>query len=352
MSNDTPLPEIIHGDCIVHMAAMAAAGKTYSSIVTDPPYHLTSKPGGKAGFMGRAWDGGGIAFDPQTWRLALDLLEPGGMLAAFGGSRTQHRMACAIEDAGFEIRDAALWLYGSGFPKSKALLKPAYEPIILARKPGPLRMLDIDGCRVPATDKEAGSGKQPFSRNGQRDDSGRPAMNARPGGRAAFDTTQGRWPANILHDGSEEVLEAFAAFGSKRSAWDYPTASSTENIIYGKRTGRQGRLYDDAGSAARFFYAAKASKHDRAGSRHPTIKPLSLMRYLCRLINLPGGTILDPFAGSGTTLAAAHMEGFHAVGIEREAEYVADVRRRIAALTATAQPAPLGGLFAEQDAAE
>lgn len=317
MSEDSTFtpPEVIHGDCIAEMAAMAAAGRRFSSIVTDPPYGI--------GFMNKSWDDAdNVAFRPETWRLALDLLEPGGMLAAFGGSRTQHRMACAIEDAGFEIRDCALWLYGTGFPKNKNLLKPAYEPIILARRSGPMRPLNIDGCRI-GDEIRTMKAEVPNMRRSDRGNSG-----ATNDGRDAENWTAykaktgrieksyvGRFPANILHDGDREVLDLL-------------------------------------GSAERFFYCAKVSIEERAGSNHPTIKPLSLMRWVARLITPPEGTILDPFAGSGTTLAAAHMEGFHAVGIEREAEYVADIRRRIAALAAAAKPAPLSGLFAGQDAAE
>jgi site-specific DNA-methyltransferase (adenine-specific) len=333
--------EAIHGDCLFHMAAMAAEGRRFSSIVTDPPYHL-----GKSGFMNKAWDAAsyGIAFDPQTWRLALDVLEPGGMLAAFGGSRTQHRMACAIEDGGFEIRDVALWLYGSGFPKSRALLKPAYEPIILARKPGPLRMLDIDGCRIPAlgglTPGGPCVGNSALHMNR--------AADIREGRTRSEEHPEGRFPANILHDGSDEVLEAFAAFGERRNGGQNYIGGDRQSMFGNKAVVSPTRYAGDSGTAARFFYCAKASKSERAGSKHPTVKPLALMRWVARLITPPGGTILDPFAGSGTTLAAAHMEGFHAVGIEREAEYVDDIRRRIAALTAAAQPAPLGGLFADR----
>lgn len=349
---ETSMPEVIHGDCIEQMAAMAASGRRFSSIVTDPPYGLS--------FMGKHWDAAdNIAFRTDTWRLALDVLEPGGMLEAFGGARTQHRMACAIEDAGFEIRDVCMWIYGSGMPKSRALLKPAYEPIILARKPGPLRMLDIDGCRV-ATDVARPSRER--YRDASLDETRNCYGTGINGSRAVADTMQGRFPANILHDGSDEVLEAFAQQG--RRAGVHGAGAARDCVRGGEydatsfhlgKPRRMHRIEDggaDQSSPARFFYQAKASKHDRCDSRHPTVKPISLMRWLTRLITPQGGTILDPFAGSGTTLAAAHMEGFHAVGIEREAEYIADIRRRIDALTATTQPAPLGGLFTDRDAAE
>lgn len=311
---------LLHGDCIAELAAMKAAGVTYSAIVTDPPYGLA--------FMNKAWDAAdNIAFRADTWRLALDLLEPGGMMACFGGARTQHRMAVAIEDAGFEIRDVCMWIYGSGFPKSKALLKPAYEPIILARKPGPLRKLAIDACRVPVV---AGDRTE----YGVDGDEGSPTVNVLgQRKRVAYEQhAAGRWPSNLLHDGSDEVLAAFAAFGASKS-----TAGG------GIRTTALGRMnddgwqpkpgvmpgYADTGTAARFFYAAKASKAERQGSTHCTVKPLALMRWLVRLITPAGGTVLDPFAGSGTTGVACQREGFDCVLIEREADYVQDARRRL-----------------------
>jgi site-specific DNA-methyltransferase (adenine-specific) len=293
--------------------------------------------------MGKTWDGGDIAFRPETWRLVFDAMKPGAHLAAFGGSRGYHRMACAIEDAGFEIRDSLMWIYGTGFPKSHNLgngwgsaLKPAFEPIVLARKPmiGTIAAnvalhgvgaLNIDACRV-------GSEERTYSAKGTTTNAGMIRVSESKIGVAAEPVTvSGRWPANVLHDGSDEVVEAFAAFGEKKAGIaKEPKNKQMARSIYGE-TNTLGREcgFADAGTAARFFYCAKASKSDRAGSSHPTVKPLSLMRWLCTLITPPGGTILDPFSGSGSTLQAAAECGFHAIGIEREAEYFADIVARL-----------------------
>lgn len=320
-----------HGDCIETMRGMADA--SVDAIVTDPPYHLTNAGGGPAGkgqdtpfararagasstgFMGQEWDGGDIAFQAETWREALRVLKPGGHLLAFGGSRTYHRLAAAIEDAGFEIRDQIMWIYGSGFPKSHNLdgawsgwgtaLKPAHEPICVARKP----LRDTVAVNVLAH----GTG----------------ALNIE---RCRVGDAGGRWPANVIHDGSEEVLQAF------------PDAKGQQGDL--KETGRPrlslGRFGDMAPprahrarvetetSAARFFYCAKASKADRGAENiHPTVKPTDLMRYLCRLVTPPGGLVLDPFMGSGSTGKAAILEGFRFVGCELQPEYIEIARARI-----------------------
>lgn len=314
---------IHHGDCLEVMANMARAGIVVDAIVTDPPYEL--------GFMGKSWDNSGIAFQKTTWERCLDVLKPGGHMLAFGGTRTYHRMTVAIEDAGFEIRDCLMWLYGSGFPKSldvsKALtkvsliddaktwsgwgtaLKPAWEPCVLARKPliGSVAEnvlehgcggLNIDECRV----------------------------SARGGSTAEGTTTEGRWPANVIHDSSDEVVEGFP---DRKGATSVSRSGQPQATCYGDR-GAQEKVasYNDSGSASRFFYCAKASEGDRAGSKHPTVKPIALMRYLCRLVTRKGGTILDPFAGSGTTLIAADREGFSVIGIEKDDQYFADCVRR------------------------
>lgn len=319
--------ELLHGDCIAEMAAMAAAGRTVQSVVTDPPYGW--------GFMGRAWDAPDtIAFRPETWRLALDVLEPGGMLAAFGGARTQHRIMCAIEDAGFEIRDCVLWLHSQGFPKSRSLLKPSYEPIVLARKPGPLRPLSIDACRVGTGDDRTSGG------NPSRAD-----FSAGWGMASTERATGGRWPPNILHDGSPEVLGAFAAFGQRKSGGYPPEGGQRSRVVtYGKPNARGERKFTaSTGDASRFFpalgysdddlrfhYCGKASRRERGeGNTHNTVKPLSLVRWLTKLITPPGGTVLDIFAGSGTTGLACQREGFDCVLVERELEYVAMARRRL-----------------------
>lgn len=395
-----------HADMLEWLAAYD--GPLFDACVTDPPYHLSSivkrfgRQGSAAakvgatgayapasrGFMGQQWDGGDVAFRPETWAKVFDRMKPGAHLVAFSGTRTYHRMACAIEDAGFEIRDQLAWAYGSGFPKShdvaKALdkaaghwrgragqvkiaeqvakgteyerspkgdpitaaaaawegwgtaLKPAWEPICLARKPMAASVagnvlthgtgaLNIDGCRI-----EGGTGG---SRDGEvmadhrYTASGSTNFAATPGPRGG--DARGRWPANVLHDGSDEVLAAFPDVG--------PSVQRT-----GKRTGILGEFsgqsqvvqgHDDvAGSAARFFYSAKAGPLDRIGSAHATVKPVDLMRWLCRLITPPGGLILDPFAGSGTTGIAAMAEGFPCEMIELEAAHFADIERKLAYL--------------------
>lgn len=360
------------GDCIEAMRGMPES--SVDAIVTDPPYEL--------GFMGKAWDSTGIAYNVEVWREALRVLKPGGHLLAFGGSRTYHRLAAAIDDAGFEIRDQIMWIYGSGFPKSHNLdgarsgwgtaLKPAHEPICVARKPlcgtaaanvlaHGTGALNIDGCRVEPT----GESRERVSEASQErryGDKGGTNFAATPGVRGG--DPAGRWPANVIHDGSEEVLLAF------------PDAKGQQGDL--KETGRPrpslGRFGDMAPprahpariesetSAARFFYCAKASRADRnegldglpdrvggmnsntsgqhitrrdgwtpepVKNHHPTVKPTDLMRYLCRLVTPPGGLVLDPFMGSGSTGKAAILEGFRFVGCELQPEYIEIARARI-----------------------
>lgn len=333
---------LLHGDCLDVLRTLPSA--SVDAVVTDPPYGLS--------FMGKRWD-----YDVpsvEVWQECLRVLKPGGHLLAFAGTRTQHRMAARIEDAGFEIRDMIAWVYGSGFPKSldvsKAIdkaagaereitgsrmgdvgiqggnfsnktlrgvielrdlpatskakqwqgwgtaLKPALEPITVARKPldGTVAAnvlahgtgaINVDGCRVGTT-KDVPASES--TRSGY--------MKGWNGGHSAgdgFNPNVGRWPANLIHDGSEEPCALL-------------------------------------GDAARFFYCAKTSKRDRGdGNNHPTVKPTDLMRYLCRLVTPPGGVVLDPFMGSGSTGKAAVAEGFRFIGIEREAEYLEIARRRI-----------------------
>lgn len=342
------------------------AENSVDSCVTDPPYALQSivkRFGGKnaapakgnaafirasKGFMGKQWDTGETAFDPSFWAEVLRVLKPGGHLVAFSGTRTFHRMACAIEDSGFEIRDQIGWTFGSGFPKSHnagngwgTALKPAWEPICLARKPlsektvaaNILRWgtgaINIDGCRVGSEDMSA-QWDRAWNNNadefGKRYDQG-----GRERGKIV---PPGRWPANIIHDGSEEVIAAFPELHGAGSQRDEPgggtfTGSSTDAAFGTIGIGQKGFRIGDTGSAARFFYTAKADSDDRLGSKHPTVKPLDLMQWLCRLVTPPGGTVLDPFSGTGTTGEAAFREGFNAVLIEREPEYQADIRRRM-----------------------
>lgn len=361
------------------------------SVVTDPPYELTSaRPGGRSeatrgavmgGFMGMKWDGTGVAFDSEMWRQVLRVLKPGAHLLAFGGSRTYHRMACAIEDAGFDIRDQIMWIYGSGFPKSKNLdgdwqgwgtaLKPAHEPIVMARKPltGTVAAnvlqhgtgaLNIDAGRI--------SGGEGGERNGEKSADRRYTKNgstnfsAIPGPRGG--DVKGRWPANIIHDGSNEVVALFPRDAGAAAPVRGTEASAASNgDVTGERARVPGVFHGDVGSAARFFYCAKAGREDRdegleglslkpAGIKnesgrgfsegdpyaqvlrkntHPTVKPLDLMRYLCKLVTPRGGVILDPFMGSGSTGRAALLEQFQFIGIELNPEYADIARRRIGA---------------------
>jgi site-specific DNA-methyltransferase (adenine-specific) len=254
-------------------------------------------------------------------------------MLAMGGTRTYHRLTCAVEDAGFEIRDCLAWMYGTGFPKGQGCLKPAWEPILLARKPGPRVLpLGIDACRVPT----GGEGVLKWS---EPRDMGYGRGSDRKG--EATYTNVGRYPANVLHDGSDEVLEAFAAFGESKSP-NAPKAyrRGSDNKCYTMESGsnrfREGApvevpAYGDTGSAARFFYCAKASKSERGeGNTHPTVKPLALMRWMIRLVTPEGGRVLDPFAGSGSTLVAATLEGREAVGVELNAEHCEIIKRRLA----------------------
>ncbi len=341
------------------------------AIVTDPPYGLS--------FMNHKWD-----YDVPTveqWQECLRVLKPGGHLLAFGGSRTYHRLVVNAEDAGFEIRDQILWIYGSGFPKSHNLegefdgwgtaLKPAHEPIVMARKPFKQTVsanmvehgtgaINIDACRIPTADALSGGAGGLLSH--QRDGT-EPVGNYEQ-------AQEGRWPANIIHDGSDAVVSAF------------PDAKGQQGDL--KETGRErlshGRYGDMAPprahlariesdkSAARFFYCAKVKQKERdeglerfiassasdmtggrkegsagindpragagrtngAKNNHPTVKPIALMSYLCRLITPPGGTVLDPWMGSGSTGRAAIEEGFNFIGIDLNPDYVTIASARIA----------------------
>jgi site-specific DNA-methyltransferase (adenine-specific) len=342
---------IFTGDCLEVMTYMDA--DSVDAIVTDPPYGLS--------FMDKDWDHG--IPGEHFWREALRVAKPGAYLLAFGGTRTFHRIACAIEDAGWEIRDTIMWVYGSGFPKSKNLdgewqgwgtaLKPAYEPIIVARKPliGTVAenvqahgtgAMNIDGCRV-STEGEVIHTPQsdPSKREGvvgtDLGISDSSAADFQAAQRASIEraNTMGRWPANLIHDGSDDVLAGF------------PDSKGQQGDVKGTESSRTGDgntncygLFDrvpapkrnDSGSAARFFYCAKASKSDRGeDNNHPTVKPNELMRYLCRMVTPPGGLILDPFMGSGSTGKAAIQEGFLFVGIEQSADYVEIATSRIKA---------------------
>jgi site-specific DNA-methyltransferase (adenine-specific) len=349
---------------------------TVEAIITDPPYEL--------GFMGKGWDQSGIAYSVAFWTEALRVLKPGGHLIAFSGARTYHRMACAIEDAGFEIRDQIMWLFGQGMPKSRNIarydltgddaatwegwgtaLKPANEPICMARKPlaGTVAAnvlahgtgaLNIDACRIDVADAAYArtcSGDRGHA--GTRSDVDTGSTNVRTGGGTA---SAGRWPANVIHDGSDPILAEFAQYGEKGAAAPVHTRGGDKfRTAYGAFKGNvdeAGSTYHgDTGTAARFFYCAKATQADREeGNTHPTVKPTALMRYLVRLVTPPGGTVLDPFMGSGTTGKACMLEGFDFVGIDQSYEYVEIAEARIeraceAMEAAAATPSPQIDLF-------
>jgi len=424
---------ILQGDCRERMAEMEE--NSIDAIVCDPPYEL--------GFMGKKWDGSGIAYDQEVWRQAWRVLKPGGYLLAFGGTRTYHRLACAIEDAGLEIRDCISWVYGSGFPKSldvsKAIdraagaerkvigeptrhgggdsqimkgdynppitapatdaarqwdgwgtaLKPAHEPIVMARKTlsektvaaNVLRWgcgaVNVDGCRI---------GTETITQHGRNEKDGggwkEHWHNELEAGKSWF----GRWPANLILGHApgcvrrgEDCVEGCAVrlIAEQSGHLKSGKVKPYKNNGGWKQTSdfKTGSFEASEGTAARFFfqvdpdplfYCAKASRAERnrglegmptreaktfeglnspemraargrqakettRQNHHPTVKPLKLMRYLVRLVTPPGGTVLDPFAGSGTTLVAAKEEGFRYIGIELEPEYVEIAEARLAA---------------------
>lgn len=375
--------QVIQGDCRDVLAGMAA--NSVDAVVCDPPYDLTSEvatrrsalgrryagtEGARRGFMGKEWDGTGVAFDPATWEAVLRVLKPGGYLLAFGGTRTSHRMVTAIEDAGAEIRDSIIWLYATGFPKSHNLpggigtaLKPAHEPICLTRKPlvGTVAAtvaawgtggLNIDGCRIGTTrGVPASHSTTPNRIYGVLPPSGR--------NRDELNPNLGRWPANVaLDEAAAAMLDVQS--GERRSGTHSRAKGQSINVYRGGWRAFQTPGHDETGGASRFFYVAKASRAERnaglagrptravpmdgAGigegtdpaapvveqNHHPTVKPLALMRWLVRLVTPPGGLVLDPFTGSGTTGMAALLEGCRFVGVEQDADYCMIARARIA----------------------
>jgi site-specific DNA-methyltransferase (adenine-specific) len=301
--------------------------------------------------MGKRWDASGIAYDTTLWAECLRVLKPGGHLIAFGGTRTYHRMTVAIEDAGFEIRDSILWLYATGFPKSHNLdgdwkgwgtaLKPAHEPAVLARKPltGTVAdnvltwgtgALNIDGSRVGS------SGGTQWVSDGAKGDDGQFGGGIKDGKIASINA--GRWPANVILD--EHAAEALDAQSGHSVSKATPRHNGEfKSFSKGKNYAHTAHGHDDSGGASRFFYIAKASRAEReagldapAGERanhHPTVKPITLMRHLVRLVTPKGGVVLDPFMGSGSTGCAAILEGMRFVGIDITAEYVDIAERRI-----------------------
>jgi len=351
------------------MQKLKDEGKLVDSVVTDPPYHLTSiverygKEGSAPakdkdglyqrqarGFMGKEWDGGDIAFRTDTWKLAYDLLKPGGYLLAFSASRNYHRMAVAIEDAGFEIRDQIMWIYGSGFPKSLNVgdgwgtaLKPAHEPIVMARKQleGTNKQniekygtggINIDGCRIQGNDT---GGERKITTRKSRDENNvwtdeNSGMKQEANHFADADP-KGRYPANVMHDGSDVVKDIFPNSKGFVSNGNAKVGETSKGAIPPLRRGNA-TSYGDDGSAARYFYCPKTSKSERNNAdknTHPTVKPVELMKYLCRLVTPKGGVVLDPFMGSGSTGMAAKDEGFDFIGIEKDEEYFKICESRI-----------------------
>lgn len=334
-----------------------------AAVVTDPPYEL--------GFMGKHLDRAGVAFDPATWAEVLRVLRPGGRLLAFGAPRTSHRIWCAIEDAGFTIEDTAMWLFGSGFPKHRSKLKPAYEPICVARK-GPVSAMNIDGCRIATTEAEREWMRATAHPNGTAAGSAGGFVGYQQDKPGPFNPhSAGRWPANVLLD--EDAAAALDAQSGET------VGDGVRRAGVGRRPGGFadvgaangdprpcGTMYGDSGGASRFFYTAKASRSERergldgqprkpggahrhgqgsigskdgrdrpVGNHHPTVKPLALMRYLVRLVTQPGELVLDPFTGSGSTGVACVEEGRRFIGIELSPEYAEIARRRIAAAQPT-----------------
>jgi site-specific DNA-methyltransferase (adenine-specific) len=313
--------QVLQGDCLEIMKTLPDA--CVDAVITDPPYGLT--------FMGKKWDAQivGVA----VWQAVLQVMKPGSYMFCFGGTRTYHRLACAVEDAGFQIRDCLMWVHGGGFPKGKGCLKPAWEPILLCRRPGKKVLpLGVDECRVPGVPETTRFDPAKHSHEGWR-------MTTTGEEHAATAKEKGgRYPANVAHDGSEEVLEAFAAFGKKtsgkESASGHRRNKPKHNHAYAPFQGREleGKniLYGDTGSAARFFYCAKASRSERGqGNTHPTVKPLALMQWLTKLGCPPGGLVLDPFAGSGTSGVAALQTGRRFLGIELDPTYFALAEKRV-----------------------
>lgn len=321
---------IINGDCLDEMKKME--DNSISAIVTDPPYGIS--------FMGKGWDHEvpGIEY----WKECLRITKPGGHILAMGGTRTYHRLACAIEDAGYEIRDSLLWIYASGFPKSHnhfgidgfgSALKPAHEPIIMAMKPldGTFKQnaekwgqagINIDGCRI-GTDVVGWGGNGSDGFLGDRPAHHKALKSNEDGGRPV----KGRWPANVIFD--EEAAKMLDEQQEAVSRFFYCAKTSSRE----RNEGLDGLPDVPGGSNVKGYTLDVANGNDRnkpTKNHHPTVKPLKLMRYLITLIMPPkDGILLDPFAGSGSTIIAAHQLGVKAIGIEKQAEYVQIARKRL-----------------------
>jgi len=431
--------KIIHGNCLEELKNLEE--NSIDSIVTDPPYEL--------GFMGKSWDNTGIANNPLMWAECLRVLKPGGYLLSFGGTRTYHRMACAIEDAGFEVRDMIEWVYGSGFPKSLNIgksienkmltgnaskngfhkldgerregrigmydtveeqgfrkvnpdqlgafdlepttdeaklwngwgtaLKPAHEPICMARKPLAEKTvaenvlkygtggINIDESRVETSKDDPN----------HREIANKSTLGTTFGSKEEIKSVSvgksqlgelGRFPANLIHDNSEEVRECFpdAGKGNGKGAYNYAGREydNKDTSMFNGDKPQAPSNFNDSGNASRFFksiiYQAKASKSERnkgceglplgeppasarskpaegrenalgepRANNHPTVKPIALMEYLIKMVTPKGGTVLDPFAGSGSTLVAAKQNGYQYIGIEITEEYIPIIEARL-----------------------
>jgi site-specific DNA-methyltransferase (adenine-specific) len=358
-TTDSKTVRLYSGDMLSVLPRLPS--ESFDSVVTDPPYDLGEPRSGmvamkprtdeqkasrRGGFMGKKWDGTGIAFQPETWGKVLRTLKPGGYMLCFGGTRTYHRMTCAIEDAGFEIRDCLMWLYGTGFPKGQGCLKPGYEPIVLARKPGKKVLpLGIDECRI-STDENLNGGA--YCTNGNRGTlNGEDRIGAAQGifqaGKTVgkeFIQPNGRYPADVLHDGSDEVMEEFEKYGESKSKSTAGVVRSNGILKHGGTNSRPSHGtyqrkgdeegYEDSGTVARFFYCAKASKEERgSGKDHPTVKPLELLKWCVRLVTPVGGMVLDCFAGSSMTGVATMSEGRQCVLIEKELPYAEAGSRKL-----------------------
>lgn len=402
---------LYQGDCLRVLDTMPE--NSVDAVCCDPPYHLASvierfaapnaaapkagKSGAfkrvSAGFMGKKWDGGDIAFRTKTWAKVLRVLKPGGYIIAFASARGYGRMQVAMEGAGFithpmigellslepriaqflsslsaeqagaflQLIDGADpiglmgWIFGSGFPKATRVkaegfdgfryggqsLKPALEPIYMGQKPfseetGTGNILawgtgavNIDGSRIATSDGLKGSGSAPYKFGGTNP---RPFHDTSAPRGTSPDAKKGRWPANVIHDGSDAVIAEFPAEAGAVAPVHRRNSDKlrhTYGAFQGNIDEAGSTFQGDSGSAARFFYAGKASALDRAGLKHPTVKPLDPVQYLVRLITPPGGLVLDPFAGTGTTGEAAWREGMRAILIEKDKGYCEDIARRM-----------------------